>query len=74
MALPSPVPRPLTEQPGSAPTRKVTAGTATGGLAGVIVWIAGEFLDLEIPPEVAAWFATALGALVAYFVRDRVNV
>ena len=74
MGLPLPSPRPLVDQRTATPTRKVTAGTATGGLAGVIVWIAGEFFGLEIPPEVAAWFATALGAVVAYFIRDRVNV
>ncbi len=73
MGLPNPDPRPLVDQKGQAPTRKVAAGGLTGGAAGVIVWLAG-LAGLEVPPEVAAWFATALAAVVAYFVRDRQNV
>ena len=72
MGLPNPAPRPLVDQRSSAPTRKVSASTATGGLAGALIWIGG-LVGLDIPPEVAAWFAVALGNLVAYFVRDRQN-
>lgn len=73
MAMPNPVPRPLVRQRTAAPTRKVTAGATAGGAAGVIVWLAGLF-GLEVPPEVAAWFAAAIGSAVGYFVRDRQNV
>lgn len=73
MGLPSPAPRPLVTQRTAAPTRKVTASTTAGGLAGVLIWIGG-IVGLDIPPEVAAWLAVALGNVVAYFVKDRVNV
>lgn len=46
------------------------SGIATGGAAGVLVWLAGQY-GLEIPPEVAAtiaaWATGLIGMLANRF-------
>ena len=41
------------------PVPKVTAAAAGGGLAVILVWVAG-LLGVDVPPEVAAAFTTVL--------------
>lgn len=61
---------PETTQPSLSPTRKVSAGTATGAAVVILVWVAGMF-GLDVPPEVASAAAVLLGFGAAYVVKDR---
>lgn len=63
----------LVNQPGPAPTRKVTAGLAGGGATAVLIWAVGLF-GIDLPPEVAAELgaiaATLVSLIAAYFTRE----
>jgi putative flippase GtrA len=61
------------DQPTAVPTRKVTAGTLAGALSVLLVWVLRLF-SVEVPGEVGAAFATIIGFVTAYFVRDAPNV
>lgn len=64
-------------QPTKAPTRKVTAFTAGGTIAGfvmiglAVVWPDG-FERLQLYPGAEAHLATGFGLLLAYFTKDTV--
>lgn len=64
---------PLVNQPGSAPTRKVTAIAVTGAVLTTGVWVVEQFYGLTIPSEVQGSLHTAAGLLVGYVVHDRMN-
>jgi hypothetical protein len=49
------------------PSNSTTIGlVAGGGAAATIIWAAREFFGVEIPPDVAVWLGSALGALIGY--------
>lgn len=54
----------------AVPNRKVVAGALAGAATTILVW-GVSLAGVSVPPEVAAAFATILGALVAYFVPER---
>ena len=64
---------PLVDQYSAAPTRKVMAITVAGAVFTVLVWVAREFWQVEVPGEVQGAVHTAIAAAVGYFVRDRMN-
>jgi hypothetical protein len=37
-----------------------------GGSAATIVWIARQFFGIEVPPDVAVWLGSLLGAIAGY--------
>ena len=45
---------------------KVGAGALGGALAGVLTWVLDAFVGVEVPPEVAAAFATILSFIGGY--------
>lgn len=53
--------------------RKVSAGALAGALSVVVVWVLGEYAEVEIPPEVASAITTVFTFIVAYFVPERSN-
>lgn len=65
---------PLIKQETKSPTNKVTAGALGGATASIFIWILTAFANVEVPPEVAASFATLIGFIFAYFVRDKADV
>ena len=73
---PHPTPDPMrlaqyVDQPGRAPTRKVTSAATLGtAVAVVAAWLAGA-LGAEMSPEVAAAVASLITAAVAHLTRDR---
>jgi hypothetical protein len=64
---------PTVDQMTAAPTRKVMAITVAGAVFTVLVWVAREFGQVEVPGEVQGAVHTAIAAAVGYFVRDRMN-
>lgn len=60
----------LVDQPTSAPTPKLIAGTLTGAAATVAIWVA-DAAHVELPPAVASAIAVLAAAGVAYFKRNR---
>lgn len=65
----------LVDQPTLRPTRKVTTEwVATLGTI-VIITLAGQWLDIDLDPEVAATYGGGLvgllGGLAAYFTKER---
>lgn len=70
---------PLVDQPTSAPTRKVTAGLAAGGVVTLIVALLAQF-GVVIPEDVSLAVVAVIGGVVtiaqfvaAYFTRNRAN-
>lgn len=53
------------------PNRKVVAGGLAGSLTAIMVWLAPNITEVEIPPEIAASITTIVTALVSYFVPNR---
>ena len=45
------------------------AAVGGGGLAIVIIWVAKEFFQIDIPPEVAVALTAAVTSLLRYFRR-----
>jgi hypothetical protein len=64
---------PLVEQPTAAPTRKVTAIAVAGALLTTAIWALEQFGNVAIPAEVQGSLHTAMGLLVGYLVKDRMN-
>lgn len=60
----------LVDQPTPTPTRKVAAGGAAGAITILLVWAAGEFASITVPPEVASAFTTVISFLAAYLTRN----
>lgn len=60
----------LVSQPSAAPTAKWVAGTATGGVGLVLVWLLGQ-LGIEMPPEVAAVLVLFVAQAAAYWKKNR---
>jgi hypothetical protein len=60
----------LVTQPSAAPTAKWVAGTATGGVGIVLVWVL-SLLNVDLPPEVAAVIVLAVTQVAAYWKKNR---
>lgn len=58
------------DQHGMTPTAKVTAASAAGATAVLIVYLAGLF-GVELGPEAGAALATLLAFAAGYFKRER---
>jgi len=51
------------------PNKKVSSGALAGALSVILVWAVG-LAGLDVPGEVGAAVATALGFVTAYFVKE----
>jgi hypothetical protein len=60
----------LVNQPSAAPTAKWVAGTATGGVGIVLIWLL-SLLDVDLPPEVAAVIVLGVTQIAAYWKKNR---
>lgn len=58
------------KQESPLPTRKVTAATLAGAATVLIVWLAGDFGGVEIPPEAASALTVFFSLLFGYFVKE----
>lgn len=65
-----PYPPELVDQPSAAPTAKWWAGTGTGGIGLVLIWLLGQF-GVDMPPEVAAVLVLSVAQAAAYVKRNR---
>lgn len=58
------------DQPGLAPTRKVQAATAGGGL-GVVIALVAKQAGVDIDPVTATAIGTVLTFVLAFFKREK---
>lgn len=54
------------------PNSKVTAGAIAGAVTTILVWLAGTYGGVEVPPEVASAVTVLVTLLVSYFKREAV--
>lgn len=56
-----------------AENRKVNAGTLSGSLVVVLLWLMNEFASITPPPEVAAALTVIVSTLVGYVTKEAVK-
>lgn len=62
---------PLVDQPTSAPTEKVVAGTVGAAASQVVVWVVESLANIDIPTPVELAAAVLFTFAAGYFKRDR---
>lgn len=59
------------DQPSAVPVPKIAAAGIAGALSVVVVWAAGQFTQVDIPPEVASAMTTIVSFIAGYLTRDK---